>query len=154
MMTGAETAVDVAREEAVAALELSVFEVIRHGRGWNRENARRFQPPLPQFAFALLRHILVAGSARASDIAEAFDVDKALVSRGVALLRERGLIEQLRDPDDGRAVRLRLAPAALEEFDRFRQRSHEIFDTALADWSLDDVEAFRRLMERFAASLP
>lgn len=141
-----------ARDRATAELEAAVSDLFRAGKGWTREFARRFEPPLPAISFAVLRYVRTHGPVRAGDIAAAFGADKATVSRQLAVLREHGLVEQSPDPDDRRATRVAATPAASAAFDALRSEMRAQYDASLAGWDLADLEQFGRLMRRFLDS--
>src|SRR5580698_2712352 len=59
----------------------------------------------------LLLRVLSNGPMRASKLAETTQADPSTVSRRVATLVSRGLLERRADPRDGRAALLHLTPA-------------------------------------------
>ncbi|MFF5502610.1 MarR family winged helix-turn-helix transcriptional regulator [Streptomyces roseolus] len=98
---------------------------------------------------AMLKH---HGDMRTSRLAELMAVDMSVCSRHVAHTVERGWVERLPDPDDGRSRILRLSPegfAMLTELDR---RVTEAFTRYLAEWSDDDVALLTTLLARLRDS--
>ncbi|WP_294180984.1 MarR family winged helix-turn-helix transcriptional regulator [uncultured Schumannella sp.] len=152
MQNGA--AADEARERATTEIETAVSDLFRTVKGWNRELARRFDPPLSMVAFGLLRYVRHHGPVRAGDLAAAFDLDKAFVSRSVGQLREAGLLEQTPDPEDGRATLLVATATAIEQFDRIRADVRRNYESLLDDWEIDDLNRFSELLARFQRALP
>lgn len=145
---------DAERERATSEIETAVTELFRAVKGWNRELARSFDPPLSFMAFSLLRYVRHQGPVRAGDLAAAFDLDKAFVSRTVSQLREAGLLEQTPDPGDGRATLLVATSGAIEQFDRIRADVRRNYEGILDDWEIDDLTRFSELLTRFQRSLP
>lgn len=104
---------------AVALLEaISRFRRALHASGHRFD---RLEPTLRRSDAWLLRYLLNNGDARAGDIAAAYEIDASVVSRQVACLVERGVVERRTDPADARASLLTLTEAGrqeLTEFDR------------------------------------
>lgn len=142
------------RERALGEIESSVTDFFRAGRNWTREFARGFGGGLPVIPFGVLRYIRSHGPVRPGDIADAFDMDKASVSRQLTLLRERGYIEQRADPDDRRAVWIETSGAADAIFDELKQKIRASYGTMFADWDDDELASFAVQLSRFARSLP
>ena len=65
--------------------------------------ARAVHPDLAPSSYLMLTYLAEQGPLRASEIADAFDIDKGAVSRQVTHLIELGLLERVTDPEDGRA---------------------------------------------------
>ncbi|NRQ38170.1 MarR family transcriptional regulator [Nonomuraea sp. NN258] len=102
----------------------------------------------------IIAYLLDAGEPRrVGMIAEALQVESPHVTRHVTRLEERGLVNRVRDPDDGRAWRIALTPEGAEAAVRCRQVTSDWFETALAEWSQEDREQLSRLMERLAGDV-
>ncbi len=142
------------RERARSEIEGALSDLYRTVKGWNRELARSFDPPLSLMAFSLLRYVRHQGPVRAGDLVAAFDLDKAFVSRSVSQLREAGLLDQTPDPEDGRATLLVATEAAVEQFDRIRADVRRNYANLLDDWEVDDMKRLSELLTRFQRSLP
>ncbi|MDP4502693.1 MarR family winged helix-turn-helix transcriptional regulator [Nonomuraea turcica] len=99
----------------------------------------------------ILVSLLDAGEPRRiGAIAEALQVESPHVTRHVAALEQRGLVERVRDPDDGRAWRIALTQEGAEAADKCRKVTTDWFEGALADWSAADRTDLARLMEKLA----
>ena len=100
----------------------------------------------------LLHTVESEGPMRASALATSVHSDLSTVSRQVAALVSRGLLERRADQSDGRACVLAVTDAgraAIAEHDRGRQA---FFDEVLAGWSADELRQFGQQMERFTAA--
>ncbi|SHN47782.1 MarR family winged helix-turn-helix transcriptional regulator [Cryptosporangium aurantiacum] len=86
---------------------------------------------------------------RAGALAEAVHADPSTVSRQVAQLVDRGLVERQPDPADGRACVLVPTSAGREAIDVLRRRRDEHLATVLCDWPADDVRQLVGLLSRF-----
>lgn len=81
------------------AVSQSVAQVYRERFGLTREEWR------------VLAALAEAGSVKTSRVIEATTLEKMQVSRAVGRMEDKGLLERLPDPDDGRGWLLRLRPA-------------------------------------------
>ncbi|SEH02547.1 DNA-binding transcriptional regulator, MarR family [Nonomuraea solani] len=86
-------------------------------------------------------------------IAESLQVESPHVTRHVAALEQRGLVERVRDPDDGRAWRIALTEAGAEAAVRCRRVTTEWFEGALTGWPEKDKDELARLMGKLSDDL-
>jgi DNA-binding MarR family transcriptional regulator len=103
-------------------------------------------------AHLLLSAVESEGPMRASALAASVHSDLSTVSRQVAALVGRGLLERRADQRDGRACVLAVTDVgrtAIAEHERARQ---SFFDEVLAGWSADELRQFGRQLERFTAA--
>ncbi|MFI7610187.1 MarR family winged helix-turn-helix transcriptional regulator [Nonomuraea terrae] len=102
----------------------------------------------------VLVHLLDAGEPRRiGAIAEGLQVESPHVTRHVSALERRGLVERVRDPDDGRAWRIALTDDGAEAAARCRKVTTDWFEGALADWSQGDRAELSRLMVKLSDDL-
>lgn len=97
----------------------------------------------------ILRLLAARGDKRPSFVADEFGLTRTSISRRVSLLTQEGLIDQLPDPTDGRAMLLELTQDGrwlLEARDADRRA---LIDHLTSDWS----EADRTLVARLLATL-
>ena len=104
-------------------------------------------------ALVLLFPLARLGSVRQSALAEAVHADPSTVSRHVALLVERGLVQRVADESDGRASRLGLTDAGRAELDQLRGERVAYLRTVTADWADDELETFTTLFDRLLADI-
>src|SRR3984957_19493504 len=100
----------------------------------------------------LLHTVESEGPMRASALAASVHSDLSTVSRQVAALVGRGLLERRADQRDGRACVLAVTDAgraAITEHERGRQA---FFDEVLTGWSAGELEQFGQQMERFTTA--
>jgi DNA-binding MarR family transcriptional regulator len=100
----------------------------------------------------LLHTVQAEGPLRASALAASVQSDLSTVSRQVAVLVGRGLLERRADQLDGRASLLAVTDAgraAIAEHERGRLA---FFDEVLTGWSTDELAQFAQQMERFTAA--
>lgn len=86
---------------------------------------------------------------RAGALAEAVHADPSTVSRQVAQLVDRGLVERQPDPADGRACVLVPTAAGHETIDALRRRRDEHLAAVLQSWPTGEVHTLVDLLTRF-----
>jgi DNA-binding MarR family transcriptional regulator len=116
---------------------------------------RRLRQRLPgeelEFSsIALMKTLAHHGQMRLSALAATLDLDASTVSRHVRSLEDRGLIERATDPADGRASVVAVTAEGLERLEQGGARRRAMIADLLADWSEEDREALRRLLNRLA----
>ena len=104
-------------------------------------------------ATQLLLHTVAAdGPMRASALAASVQADLSTVSRQVAALVGRGLLERQADQFDGRACLLAVTDAGRAAIAEHEQGRQKFFDAVLADWNTEEMRQFARQLERFTAA--
>ncbi|MEV0232652.1 MarR family transcriptional regulator [Nonomuraea sp. NPDC050786] len=102
----------------------------------------------------ILAHLLDAPEpCRIGAIAEGLRVESPHVTRHVASLEQRKLVERVRDPNDGRAWRIALTEEGIEVANKCRKVTTDWFEGALAEWSTADRAELSRLMGKLADDL-
>ncbi len=109
-------------------------------------------------ALVLLFPLHRLGPLRQSALADLVHADPSTVSRHVALLAERGLVQRVADEADGRATRLVLTEAGRVQLDQLRAERVAYLRTVTAGWGDDELSTFTtlfdRLLDGIAATLP
>ncbi|MFI5777755.1 MarR family winged helix-turn-helix transcriptional regulator [Nocardia sp. NPDC051570] len=100
-------------------------------------------------AYGIIFRLLCDGPMRSGTLAEALFSDASTISRQVASLVKRGLIERRADPGDGRASVLVVTEAGREVAAEIRKRRNETLDRVMADWTHDERELLGSLLRRF-----
>lgn len=101
---------------------------------------------MPQLA--VLGRLHSCGPQRLSGLAEWSQLDRSSASRHITELADRGLVERLTDPLDGRARLLQLTELGCELLARVVQRRDEFFRHALRGWSDTDIADLHLLLQR------
>jgi DNA-binding MarR family transcriptional regulator len=124
-----------------------------HGVGVvNRELARRLPHDCPPASAGLLTLLHRHGEVRMSRLTELLGIDLSVTSRHVGHAEERGWIERLPDPHDGRSRLLRLTPSGEHRLDELSELTTETMREFLADWSTEDVSALTTLLDRLGSA--
>ncbi|MDT0380168.1 MarR family transcriptional regulator [Streptomyces sp. DSM 42041] len=114
----------------------------------NRELARRLPHDCPPASAGLLTLLRRHGEMRMSRLTELLGIDLSVTSRHVAHAADRGWIERLPDPHDGRSRLLRLTHSGESRLDELSELATETMREFLGDWSAEDVATLSSLLER------
>lgn len=128
----------------VSTILRELTAVARRGRARSRAQV----PELSLVEHSILDHLHDHPGSRAADLAAWFLLDKSTVSRQLAALTRRGLLDQQPDPE-GRGKGLRLTPAGEAAIAASRESQRQALEARLAGWSAAEVRAFARALERF-----
>ena len=90
---------------------------------------------------------------RISEVAETMAYDRSTISRHVAELAEDGLIDRFSDPDDGRAVIVRLSRRGTSAVNRIQQAWYETLEELTAPWGDRERSTFLRQLDRLDEAL-
>jgi len=123
-------------------LRVSVTRLIRRLR---REAGPSVSPTLLAALATIERH----GPITAGELGRHEQVSKPTITRTVAVLAERGLVERLPDPLDGRVVWLRPTSAGRATLRRWRRRADAFVARRIRELTMDE----RRVLERAATLL-
>jgi DNA-binding MarR family transcriptional regulator len=140
------------REKTVAWVADSFGDSQRTVRRWRARLLAAAGDDVDSAAKLLLHTVATEGPMRSSALAASVQADLSTVSRQVASLVSRGLLERRADQLDGRASLLAVTGAgevALAEREQGRQA---FYDEVLADWSDEEMRQFARQLERFTAA--
>ena len=100
-------------------------------------------------ALVLLFPLVRMGPLRQGALAELVHADPSTVSRHVAALVERGLVQRVADESDGRASRLHVTDAGHAALDAFRRDRENHFAQVTAGWDAADLQTLTTLLGRF-----
>ncbi|WP_406280224.1 MarR family winged helix-turn-helix transcriptional regulator [Embleya sp. NBC_00896] len=97
----------------------------------------------------LLAYLSLEGPRRVTDLAAMTYLDVSTVSRQVASLVQRGLVERRPDPNDGRGTLLAATDEGHQAFEMYRKRREVELDRVTRDWSADERRTLVHLLSRF-----
>lgn len=145
---GSPGAVDpLDREAAVRDLSEQVPRFVRLVHALKAQAARNDSGD--RAALVLLFPLVRLGPLRQGALAELVHADPSTVSRHVAALVERGLVQRMADESDGRASRLHVTEAGHAALDAFRRDRENHFAQVTAAWDTADLTALATLLGRF-----
>ncbi|MYX35902.1 MULTISPECIES: MarR family winged helix-turn-helix transcriptional regulator [unclassified Streptomyces] len=114
-----------------------------------RAAAARMHPKLSLVAYTLLAHMSERRHCRATDLAQAFLLDKSTVSRQIATLERLGLVERRPDPADHRVQVLLPTTAGAAVLAEATRAAWHIVRGRLADWDDSDLARFAAYLTRY-----
>jgi len=97
----------------------------------------------------LLAYLVLEGPRRVTDLAAMTYLDVSTVSRQVASLVQRELVERRPDPNDGRGTLLAATDDGRRAFELYRERREAELDRITHDWSDDERRILVHLLGRF-----
>ncbi|QEN13662.1 MarR family winged helix-turn-helix transcriptional regulator [Mycolicibacterium sp. ELW1] len=106
----------------------------------NRLATQRIRLPLPWAQARLLSTIDDQGEARISDLAELDHCSQPTMTTQVRRLEDAGLVARTTDPDDARAVRIRITPAGKTMLTQVRADRAAVIDPRIERLSDEDRE--------------
>ena len=120
-------------------LAFAINDVARLLRTYADHEARRFG--MTRAKWAVLARLDRFEGLKQAELAEMLDLQPITLTRLLDGLADNGLIERRPDPDDRRAKRLFLTPAARPLLERLTALGEDLMATALAGLSPADVDA-------------
>jgi DNA-binding MarR family transcriptional regulator len=112
----------------------------------------RFRMTLPQF-YTLIHLEQTNEACKMSDLAEATHQSAASLTGVVDRLRDKQLIDRLRDEKDRRQVMVAVTPQGRELISEIKQARREQMQMALAHMAEPEVEALILLLDRVLAGM-
>ncbi len=101
----------------------------------------------------LLGHLNAVGPSRLSDLAEALQVDPALITRQSHLLVDGGFAKRAINPADARGTLLEITKLGTEIFAEYCEVRNGFFEDVFSDWSQSEINQFESSLERFTSAL-
>ena len=138
------TATDVDMDERTEAIRVVEGEFMNMANRFRRlvvQRAERLSPGLLPGSFKVFMTIANEGPITATAVGEQLMVDKGQLSRLVADLESRGLVERMPDPNDGRAQLLLATEEGQQRLEEVRQHpSERSMAHNLSEWDVADVQ--------------
>jgi DNA-binding MarR family transcriptional regulator len=128
----------------------SIDKAIRSYRRMAQANIDRAGVPITIDQWLVLRVILENDDLTQHEIAERVFKDQASVARIIALLTKRGLLSAEPLPNDGRRTQMRVTNEGMRILDAVQPIVLSNREVALSDFSEEDMEQMRVVLERIA----
>lgn len=141
------------RDDTLRALEYEVGVLLRRVRRVVSERARMLHPDLNATGYYLVATLIHSGAARATTLADLYELDKGAVSRLVHQLETLGLIERRPDPEDGRASILEATPLAQERMEQVGEARRREISAKLEDWGPGQLEQLVQRLGEYNSAL-
>ncbi|MCX4092225.1 MarR family winged helix-turn-helix transcriptional regulator [Nocardia sp. alder85J] len=134
------------------SIDVIAQQLIRLGRIRDHTSSQMAAASHGEFevaAYGILFRLLHEGPMRSGALADALHSDASTISRQVAGLVKKGLIERRADPDDGRVSVLAVTAAGREKAGRIRELRNAAIGRILDSWNGDDRDQLAHLLRRF-----
>jgi len=139
------------RREDVAAVAESFVELQRTVRRSKARLLAAAGDDVESASHVLLQAVAADGPMRTSALAASVQADLSTVSRQVAALVGRGLLERRADQLDGRACMLAVTGSGQAAIASHEQARQAFFDEVLDGWDPGELDQFAQQLERFTA---
>ncbi|QAB19088.1 MarR family transcriptional regulator [Leucobacter muris] len=140
------------RDDRIAQIISEFSEVFAFARSHWASYAQEVDSDLKGVGMIVLQLVLRKGPITATALSQMLDMDKAVVSRQIAKLRELGLVEAEPAAEDRRVMLLTATPRATELLERIRARWAHAYHERFVGWSAEELEDLREGLHRFNAS--
>lgn len=142
----------VGSDDIVADIISEFSEVIAFARSRWARYAEDVHSDLRGVGLIMLQVIMRKGPLTATGIAQMLDMDKAVVSRQLAKLRDLGLVEAEPAPEDRRVTLLTASSRAQELLDGIRVKWAGAYHERFRGWSDEELRDLRSGLHRFNAT--
>lgn len=139
----------MAHERLEDVLHEAFTELTLHGDIYLADFAETLSPGLGRGPVKALFKLRRLGPLRIKDLATQLRLDSTTVTRHVDDLARRGLVVRDPDPNDRRAVLVRLSEHASELLETAEAERRGKLRDGLQDWSAGERESFVRLLSKF-----
>lgn len=148
----APTADDSPRGTEIAGIISEFSEIFASARTRWVRYAEEVHPDLNGGGIMVLQTVLRKGPVTATGLSQMLGMDKAMVSRHIAKLRELELVGAEPAPEDRRVILLTVSERARLLMARIRERWAHSYHERFEDWLVEDLEQLRKGLHRFNAS--
>lgn len=139
---------EVAATEALAALRLASHGLRTMMDRWLERH------DLSEGRLGLLWRLRFVGSTTLGELAESLDVSPRNITGLVDHLEHDGLVERFPDPDDRRAIRVRLAPAGKQKLAEIKSQIGSPRYGVVAGFTEDELKQLRHLLLKLVQNMP
>lgn len=146
----ARAAASIDSDEAIAEFQAQLHLVFAKARSVWKESAARVHVELSPAGYKLLTFVARAGSTSAHQLAEAFEMDKSVVSRQVRMLEDLGLVRSHAAEHDGRQRVLAATPEATEALAAVRADHASWMRSAIGQLTPDELSAASKVFHLLA----
>jgi len=135
--------------ELIAEIIAEFAEVFAFARTRWARYAEEVHPELRGVGMMVLQVILRKGPITATELGQMLDMDKAVVSRQVAKLRELELVDATPSEEDRRVVLLAGSARAQSLLEELQHRNAWEYGQRFAGWDDVELESLRSALHRF-----
>lgn len=136
--------------DSLETLELEMAILVRRITSVTSDNRKG---SLDRAAYLILHHVSVQGSAGVKALATELLLDISTISRQAAALEQKGYVNKLSDPLDGRAHFYRISDLGTKELVKYKQARLENITKLLDGWSDEECQQFGQLLKKLNQAL-
>ena len=145
----------MSRSDDLGAVDAALTRI---GRVANSRRAARHRSELSGVdllptAVATLATVFRIGPARLTEVSAQLELEPSRVSKEINRLVEGGLVAQVRDTSDRRAVLLTVTEEGADAWRRYRKAVDKQLARTLREWSDEDLAQLADLLSRLAAAV-
>lgn len=137
-------------ENSLETIELEMAVLIRRITSITSDKRNGI---LDRSAYLLLHQLYVQGSSGVKALAEEFQLDISTASRQAAALEQKGYVEKVPDPMDGRAYFYQITDLGTKVLVEYKHGRLDRITKLLNGWSDEDCERFGDLLRKFNQSI-
>lgn len=137
-------------DQTLAELVNEVFRLFRALKSLSVHQTPTDEPGLAHVG--ILGLLARDGECRATDVAATIGVGPSALSRQLAELDAKGLVERRPDPVDGRATLIQLSEAGAGQLQAIMQRRAGRMRELLADWNEEEAQQALAVVQRLGAA--
>lgn len=139
-------------DDTIAAIITEFTEVMAFSRTrWSRF-AEEVHPALSGANMVVLQFVRRKGPITATGLSQMLEMDKSLVSRQIAKLRDLGFVETAEAAEDRRVQLITVSPDAEKLLNHVRELWANSYRERFENWSDVELESLREGLHRFNAS--
>ncbi|MBQ7796794.1 MAG: winged helix-turn-helix transcriptional regulator [Lachnospiraceae bacterium] len=133
-------------------ISMSIRRSIRRLHRGNQKFAtmQSDHPDLTPSELQLLRHVGFHGEVSQRHLAETLGVDKAMISRMLQKLEEKGYLARKEDENDARSKKVVALPPAREIHLEGKGLSEQFYDKITEEFSAGELELLDRMLKKMA----
>jgi DNA-binding MarR family transcriptional regulator len=143
---------DVPKDEVSATEALSALRVASHGFR-NMMDRWLERHDMSEGRLAVLWRLRARGSMTLGEVAESLDVSPRNITGLVDHLEQDALVERFPDPEDRRAVRVRLAPAGKQKLSEIKKEMSGAQHGVVAGFTDEELNQLRHLCLKLAQNM-
>lgn len=134
--------------DGLSSLVSAMLKFSRLARSWEALE----RAGMSKIQVAVLIELARTGAERVTTLANRLGIEISVISRQLAAMTDAGLVERLRDPEDGRACLVTLSAQGRELLVQLDERRHAWFSNILADFDDTELASAARLIETVNAA--
>lgn len=140
------------RDDTIAQVEYAVAVLVRLLTATRPKNPR--VAALDRSAYLILHEVLSHPEPLSvQDLATILKVDLSTMSRQIAVMESKGLLQRVLESDDSRTHQVRATPIGQTHFASMREARRGVYHQILQDWSADETKQLALALERLNESV-